>query len=155
MPEEYEIPPARRNKRAYGILFELENLLRVFIRQILEEKFQEEGGWMKRIPKHVVKKCDRRASKEKEGYQELGSDFLMDYADFSDLKGIILQKENWANAFREYFGNEAEIVAKLEELGPIRNTVAHNRIISQKELRRLEIFSDDIKTCIRRITSTT
>lgn len=154
MSEEHGIPSVRGNTRAYRILFALENRLRVFIRQRLEEKFKEEGGWTKRIPKDVIKKCEKRASKEKEGYQELGSDFLMDYADFSDLKRIILQEENWSNAFRECFRNEIEIAAKLEELEPIRNTIAHNRTISQKELRRLEIFSDDIKRCVLRRRTT-
>lgn len=131
-------------------MFELENLLRLFIQERLEEKFKEEGGWIKRIPKRVIKKCEKRAKREKESYQELGSDFLIDYADFGDLKRIILLKENWSKTFQEYFRNEAEIAIKLEELEPIRNTIAHNRSLSDKELNRLEVFSDDIKRCISR-----
>lgn len=138
------------NMKAYDILFKLETMLRGFIRDILEDHFKDEGGWLKRIPRKIIDKCEKRARKEKESYQDLGSDFLMDYADFRDLKEIILEKENWERGFMTFFRNKQIIAIKLVELEPIRNTIAHNRKISDRELSRLRLFSDDIERCISR-----
>lgn len=139
-----------RNKEAYDILFKLENSLRSFIQKKLDLEFRDEGGWKNRIHPDIIKKCETRAIKERRSYQDLRSSQLLDYSDFKDIERIILEKENWERVFKVHFGNPNEIAIKLEELEPIRNTIAHNRIISKKELMRLRVFSDDIERCISR-----
>lgn len=60
------------NVKAYKILFELERLLRNFISEILQQHF--EYDWIKKIPTTIIKKCEKRALREKETYQEIITD---------------------------------------------------------------------------------
>jgi len=136
------------NVKAYKILFEIERLLRNFISKTLQRHF--EHGWIREIPTKIVRKCEQRALREKETYQEISTDdsnLIINYADFSDLKEIVVK--NWA-IFEPYFVRKELIENKLEELEIPRNTIAHNRIISTNELNRISVYSSDLKRCVNR-----
>lgn len=136
------------NLNAYKILFELERLLRAFISKVLQLNFSD--GWAKGIPEKIIRKCETRASREKETYQDIyddDSNLIIDYADFKDLKEIILK--NWP-MFDMYFGKREIIEQKLDELEVPRNIIAHNRIISNTELSRIKVYANDLKRCIDR-----
>ena len=136
------------NVKAYKIMFNLERLLRVFISKILQENFED--GWLKWIPIQVINKCEKRALREKETYQETSmedSNLIINYADFKDLKDIIIK--NWS-FFEFYFIRKELIENKLEELEIPRNIIAHNRIISNTELSRILVYTNDLKKCMCR-----
>ena len=136
------------NVKAYKILFELERLLRNFISETLQQRF--EHGWIKRIPPRIVRKCEQRALREKDTYQEISTDdssLVINYADFKDLKEILIN--NWP-IFEIYFGRRELIENKLEELEIPRNIIAHNRIISTTELSRISVYANDLKRCVGR-----
>ncbi len=140
------------NVKSYKIMFNLERLLRVFISNNLQNNF--ENGWLKEIPNHIINKCEKRASREKETYQETNmedSSLIIDYADFKDLKDIIIK--NWT-LFEVYFIRKELIENKLEELEIPRNIIAHNRIISTIELNRISVYANDLKQCMDREMST-
>lgn len=148
MPEN----PVTNNVNAYKIMFELERRLRGFISNVLQENF--ETGWIKGIPTNILNKCEKRALREKETYQETSiedSDLIINYADFKDLKEIIIK--NWS-IFEIYFVRKELIENKLEELEIPRNIIAHNRIISTIELNRISVYANDLKRCMDREVST-
>lgn len=148
MPEN----PVTNNVKAYKIMFELERRLRGFISNVLQENF--ETGWIKGIPTNILNKCEKRALREKETYQETSiedSDLIINYADFKDLKEIIIK--NWS-IFEIYFVRKELIENKLEELEIPRNIIAHNRIISTIELNRISVYANDLKRCMDREVST-
>ena len=143
---------AANNVKAYKIMFELERLLRVFISKVLQENF--ETGWIKGIPKNILNKCENRASREKKNYHDTSiedSDLIINYADFKDLKDIIIK--NWS-LFEFYFIRKEIIENKLEELEIPRNIIAHNRIISIIELNRISVYASDLKQCMNREVTT-
>jgi len=133
------------NIKAYKILFKLERELRKFISLLLQKHF--EHGWIKGIPPNILKKCEKRSSREKETYQEVEnvSNLIVDYADFKDIKEIIIK--NWS-IFEIYFVGKELTENKLEELEIPRNIIAHNRIISTIELDRISVYSNDLKRCM-------
>lgn len=137
------------NKKGFKFLYELETSLRKFIIEKLEEKSSTEnlGGWMKLVSVNIIKKCESRRQRElkKYPYQDLGSDQILDYSDFHDLKEIIIS--NW-DIFSNFFGDKNMVNNKFGELEPIRHTIAHNRKLSEKELNRLKIFCNDIGRCL-------
>ena len=136
------------NVKAYKILFELERLLRNFISKTLQRHF--EHGWIREIPTTIIRKCEKRALREKETYQEISTDdsnLIINYADFSDLKEIVIK--NWA-IFEPYFGRRELIENKLGELEIPRNIIAHNRVISTTELNRISVYASDLKRCVNR-----
>jgi len=129
----------KENKKAYEYLYILESKLRGLIVEILSEKSEKQNlsGWTTLIQRDIIKKCEKRADKEKTSHQSLGSDRIVDYLEFGDIK-LIIQK-NW-DEFSRIFNNQGTIVSKLDELELIRNAVAHNRVLSLQEFKRLEIY---------------
>jgi len=139
----------RENKRAYVIIYLLEKNLRDLIVGKMQDKSRNSGsvGWVTYIPRDIIKKCEKRANEERKSYQSLGSEQLIDYGDFKDLGTICVENRD---VFDKVFNDVDIIVLKLKELEMIRNTIAHNRSINRRELRRLELFYEDIKNCIKR-----
>jgi len=129
----------KENKKAYEYLYILESKLRGLIVEILSKKSEKQNlsGWTTLIQRDIIKKCEKRADKEKTSHQSLGSDRIVDYLEFGDIK-LIIQK-NW-DEFSRIFNNQGTIVSKLDALELIRNAVAHNRVLSLQEFKRLEIY---------------
>lgn len=101
------------------LLYLFENDLRRFIRKVLEEEFKE-NWWRKGVPAKVRANCM--------GRRELGLDEEKDldpilFASFYDYRGIL---ENNKSEFSKHM-NVKKWCSKLNELEPIRNTLAHNR----------------------------
>ncbi len=136
------------NVRAYKILFKLERSLRKFISSELQKNLQL--NWLKAISKVIIKKCEKRAKRESETYQDItveDADHILNYSDFKDIKDIII--DNWS-IFGTCFIRKDLIENKLEELEIPRNVIAHNRIISNNELSRISVYANDLERCINR-----
>jgi len=52
---------------------------------------------------------------------------LIFYVDFSDYSKIILRRDDWDQVFAPIFKEKEVISAKLRELEPVRNALAHFR----------------------------
>ena len=72
------------------------------------------------------------------------------YSSFDQLKKIIVQNENWEKIFKTYFGRQTGVISRLNELDDIRDTIAHNRIISTFDFSSLKTLYDQIMGCIER-----
>ena len=53
------------------------------------------------------------------------------YIDFPCLRSAIIQKNNWTEVFSKIFENKEHINSELSSIEPIRNAIAHNRIIGE------------------------
>lgn len=125
---------------AYVLLFYLENQLRIFIKEKMEEVYGDD--WWKKVPVHIRKECKKRKEREKGSlWHEVKESHLLWYTTFDELQRII--QTNW-EVFKEYFKDQHAIIGRLNELEIPRNTIAHNRVLEDTELERLRIFSRDI-----------
>jgi hypothetical protein len=113
-----------RMTAAYRLLHCFEVRLRETITVVMESKFGP--NWMrKRVsPKIVALWEEKRAKAEQKGLTTQG---LLNYADFTDYLGIIVQRDNWRDAFQSVFGNQKDTEVSFERLQPLRVATMHNR----------------------------
>src|SRR3989441_5968606 len=102
--------------------------------------------WMQRVPDDVRLNAERRkAARQSMWPWHEGQDLsLIHYVDFADYSKIICRKDNWREAFSGTFGNPELLRAKLRELEPIRNDVAHTRDLTQTARDKLRVYSRDL-----------
>jgi len=99
--------------QAYVILYVLENRLRIFIKEKLEEKYGQEW-WEKGISYKIKRNCINRKSKELESpWHDVEEAHLLWYITFEELENII--QVNW-DIFQPYFKDQHVIIGKLKEL---------------------------------------
>lgn len=142
-----------RQVAAYGLLKSLETQMRLLIRTRLSKT--SSNWWLERIPEDIRQRAELKREKNEKpspwtevinamkGSIGRGSD-LLEYVDFNDYIGIIRRRDNWREAFRDVFRDGEVISAKLKEIEPIRNAIAHSREISKQQLNRLELHVGDI-----------
>jgi len=108
----------------YLSIYYIENSLRHFIDEIFKENYGENYSLITYISKSTRKEIDERRKKEERNkwLDERGASDLS-YLDFSDIITII--NKNWS-LFELYFPDQNWLKVKLDELGQIRNLVAHN-----------------------------
>ena len=133
------------NLRAYQILFELENEIWNFIVSGLYAKYKSK--WIDNLPQSEGwNQAKVRYSKHRTGaWEGQGSYPLLAYSFFDDLKEAI--KDNW-DIFGNYFHPQDKFVNYFDRLEEIRNDVAHNRMLSQRNLRELESVRDAFRSCM-------
>lgn len=76
---------------------------------------------------------------------------MLQYVDFNDYNSIIRRRDNWRDAFKDVFRDEEVISAKLKEIDPIRNAIAHSRELSEEQFKRLELHANDLLRSISRV----
>ena len=110
-------------------LFEKE--IRAFIYERLHDAFSD--FWIiKAVPKEIgLRWQERREADIKEGKPPERN--IMDYADFSDYKEIILY--NWKKVFAKYFKDKEKLRVRLDDLNNLcRKTTMHVRTITEDEI---------------------
>jgi hypothetical protein len=130
-------------QRGYRMLFVLENLVREFVRDVLEEK--DGPDWFERRASQSVKKKveDRKAAETRNQWHAGRNTHPVNYIDFGDL-GLLIQT-HWSD-FRDLLPTQAWAVSRLSDAERSRNVIAHTNVLSSQELARLEmIVSDWIK----------
>jgi hypothetical protein len=115
---------------AYRLLHCFEVRLREVVSTLMESRFGAE--WIRtRVPPNLVADWeDKKAKAEKKGFP---SARLLDYADFSDYRGIIVQRSNWREIFQPIFGNHKDTEVSFERLEPLRIETMHNRPLSRAD----------------------
>lgn len=131
----------------YDLLKTLENKLRSCIETQLSKKYP--NWWIERIPGDVRGHAEERKTRNENLWPWSNtSDELIHYVDFNDYIKIITRRDNWKEVFIIIFNDKALITAKLKELDPIRNSIAHTRPISSTDRMRLKLHTHDIISCI-------
>jgi hypothetical protein len=112
---------------AYRLLHCFEVRLREVISGLMASRFGPD--WMRtRVSSKIVALWEeKRTVAERKGFAI--SD-LLDYADFSDYLGIIVQRSNWREVFQPIFGNQKDTEVSFERLQPLRIETMHSRRLS-------------------------
>jgi len=122
--------------RMYGLIREFETEMRNFIKSKLYGNFSD--SWTKRaVPKDIRKNWNSRKQDDiRRGKQSEPS--LINYADFSDYKEIILY--NWKEVFYEYFKDKEKLRVRLDDLNNYcRKAIMHMRTITYGEVGAAEV----------------
>jgi len=136
---------AQRMVRAYAILYLLENSLRQFIKEKLEEKVGADW-WDKVVSTTIRENCENRRKKETGSpWHEVKESHPLWYTLFDELESII--QANWG-VFQPHFRDQHSVIGRLSELEIARNNIAHNRLLEETELERLRVYSRDILACV-------
>lgn len=121
------------------------------LRQIVAQRYKDQFGdnWESRLssnPEDVEKWKQLREKDERafSGYEQpLPS--LLDYTYLDDLLAMI--NRQW-QLFMDIFGTgkpaKQELRRKLEAIIRVRNPLAHNRVIPTNEIKRADVYSEDL-----------
>lgn len=126
------------------VLERLEHALRGFIEAKLSTLTS--NWWAERVPEQVRSRAERRRQHDQTMWPWLSprSGGVVDFLDFSDYKTIISAADNWDRAFRDSLLNREIVIAKLMELEPIRNAIAHHRELSPEQATLLRIYAQHL-----------
>jgi hypothetical protein len=127
-------------QRCYRLLFVLENVVREFVQEVLEEK--DGVDWFeKRANAQTKKKISDRKAAELRNQWHAGRNFHpVNYIDFGDL--ALLIQAHW-NEFKDLLPTQSWAVSRLSDAERTRNVIAHTNILSDEEVVRLEVIVRD------------
>ncbi len=151
----YIITSINKQAKAYSVMFNIENILRVAMHNIMVQKIGIEYFNINIFPEYeyrelagdkkinVIMKAKERKKSEKIYNLNLGYDY--NYFWYLDYNILISLLEIFGNKyFNELFKNsksKSDIILRLKNAAPIRNKIAHNRYISNIDLNDLESLS--------------
>ncbi|MGN6149002.1 MAG: Swt1 family HEPN domain-containing protein [Rhizomicrobium sp.] len=123
------------NTECYSELFKIENILREFCKEQLTLTFGEKWYLSQLSPTAKQKFTGGIAYDRSQFSLRLISFHPIYYLDFPDLREIISRRDNWKSTFTKTFGERdyERLKSLLAELEPVRNSVAHNRPITDHE----------------------
>ena len=135
-----DIENAYKMGQVYVALHCLENSVRNLIRTVLKNHLGEHW-WNKAASSEIKQKVDSRQKSEakKKWLASRGADELH-YADWGDLVKLM---RKYADKFDDYTGDINFVVLRLGELENLRNTIAHNGILSDDDIGRIELYFRD------------
>lgn len=141
---EQERVRAAKESKPYEIMQALESNLRSFISSKLESI--SSNWWKERIPNDVQRRAEDRKMKNEKLYpwQKPGETHLIHFVDFADYVKIIIRNDNWGQIFSKFFKDKEIISAKLRELEPIRNAIAHFRQLEPQQVDKLRLYATDL-----------
>jgi len=126
-------------------LSDFENDLRLFIRDKLME-VEEDNWWKIRISGNIKKEAKKRKESNENVEVGLNNHELLYYLDFAEYFEIIKQGNNWQDVFQKYFPSRNWLEVKLNsELRQIRNKIAHNRLLTIEDERKLIMIINELK----------
>lgn len=135
----------REDQEPYKLLHSIEESLRNCISDGLSALT---GNWWKeRIPPDVKQQAEERKEQDESPWPWMeGKRFPVHYyMNFSDYSKIIVRRDNWREAFQGVFRQVERVRVLFMELEPIRNDVAHNRDLSERQLTVLRLYSEDLE----------
>jgi hypothetical protein len=126
---------------SYPKIFQLENSIRLLITRLLSKHGKD--WWLNEIPNDVQKNVDRTIKKEKRYPQRLKrGNHPIYYANFDDLKKIILDTKLWP-IFQPVLLDYNWVKVKMEEVYMARNCVAHCVEVTTEDVTRINLFYNE------------
>ena len=101
-------------------------------------KIDGERWYRTRVPRPTRDRWEER--KEKDQKQRGDSYPMISYADFTDLSEIICRKDNWKDAFQQFFDSKPDVQVSLQRLSIVRRAIAHYRPLVRAD--QLILFSE-------------
>jgi hypothetical protein len=133
---------------ALNILFRMENALRVFAYVVLKNRFKEKWAEtaMQTADEEAATIASTAAKRQAQarGFGYLGYEITspLMYLNSGELTNIICSETYW-NLFKPFFRGKKEIIKnKLDEIGTVRNSLAHFRPIKHDDI---ELIKQNIK----------
>ena len=134
-----------RTTGAYNFLHRLESQIRKFIDERMKEEFGD--NW----PKHQTNKEIKEKWRDKQDdARDKGEKVhpLIAYADFTDYEQIITRNDNWDKVFKPFFRRKTFVQEAFCWIYPIRNDIAHHRIITSDDKLYLNAAGKKLLTAI-------
>lgn len=123
------------------LLYSLENKLREFV----AKKIKANGA---KVDANIMRDWEHKKAKEALPPRKPLNSELINYSSFDQLRLIITQNENWEKVFKKYFGRQTGVISRLNELDDIRDTIAHNRMLSDFDYQSFKTLYDQIMRCV-------
>jgi len=135
-----DIENAYKMGEVYVAMHCLENSVRNLIRKVLKEKLGEQW-WKKAASNELKQKVISRKNREAKlkWLSSRGADEL-NYVDWGDLVTLI---RKFPKEFEKFIGTTKFAELRLEELENLRNTIAHNGVLPDDEIARVELYFKD------------
>lgn len=125
---------------ALNILFRMENALRVFVYVVLKNRFREK--WPDTALQGTDEENSTVAAVAAKRIAQAKSFGYLGYANSGELTRIITSETYW-ELFKPYFKGKKEIKkTKLDEIGTVRNALAHFRPIKYDDI---ELIKQNVK----------
>lgn len=127
-------------QRCYRLLFVLENVVREFVQEVLEE-IDKDQWFEKRASSHMKRKVeDRKATEAKNQWHSGRNVHPIYYLDFGDL--ALLIQSHWTD-FKDLLPTQSWAISRLQDAERSRNVIAHTNVLSDEEVVRLEMHVRD------------
>ena len=135
-----DIENAYKMGQIYVAIHCLENSVRNLIRKVLKDTLGEQW-WDKAASSEMRQKVISRKNREAKlkWLSSRGADEL-NYIDWGDLVTLI---RKFPKDFEQFIGTTKFAELKLEELENLRNTIAHNGVLPDDEIARVELYFKD------------
>ena len=131
---------AEKMSRMYVAFFCFENSAREFISQKLRDAHGD-AWWTTQVPEKIRQKVDaRKAQEAKNKWHQPRSRSEINYVDFGDMPGIILN--NWDD-FSDLFDSQDWVKSRFADLEKSRNVIAHNNVLEEGEIDRIRMYLRD------------
>jgi Swt1-like HEPN len=124
----------------YEAFFCFENSVRELVEQRLKENIGTDWwnqGSTSAIRERVVK---RQAKESANRWHTARGESPISYADFGDLSAMIVN--NWS-LFEDLFPDQDWVRTRLSDLELSRNVIAHNGVLSGREITRITLYLKD------------
>lgn len=150
------LPPARLEEakkmasRSYPLMYIFENSVREFIVRVMTAKHGSDW-WDAKAPSQVRDRVkDRQDNEDNNPWHGKRGAHAIYYTDLGHLSRIL--NANWSD-FSDYLPSQTWLTQKLEETEHSRNIIAHNNPLSEKDIRRIELFLSDWQDQMTRVAS--
>jgi len=131
---------AEKMSRLYMAFFCFENSARELIAQIMRDSHGDDW-WEQKVPNAIKTKVKgRKEQEDKNKWHQARSRNNIDYTDFGDMPGIILN--NWSN-FENLFDSQEWVKSRFADLEKSRNVIAHNNVLEASEIDRIKLYLQD------------
>jgi hypothetical protein len=131
---------AEKMSRLYVAFFCFENSVRELVSQKLRDAYGD-NWWDTRIPANIKSKVEnRKKQEEKNKWHQPRSRNNINYTDFGDMPGIILN--NWSE-FEDLFDSQEWVKARFGDMEKSRNVIAHNNVLEDGEIERIRLYLQD------------
>ena len=134
--------PSPELSLAAADVFRAENELRELVGEALRQA--DETWWPSRFPAAVVREVETRRRSEAESPAPMDeATHPISYLTLGELVDAVLEDANWEQVFRVRLGTTRDEFAQTTAmLGAVRNKVAHNREVTQRDLDVLRMALD-------------
>lgn len=127
--------------RLYAVLHAFENELRSLIRETLDEHVGPNWWETDSVPRKIKDMAEsRQKTAQRDTWLEGAKADRLEYVDFSDLSGIIIQ--TWEH-FAQIIPSQDWLRQRMMESEKARNFIAHNRMLLPSEFQRMYMYISD------------